>query len=58
MAAKGENRIKLALFCSVCKSRNYMTTRNKVNTLEKLKLNKYCKMCRKVTEHRETEKLK
>ena len=58
MAAKGENVIKLALFCSVCKNRNYITTRNKVNTLDKLKLNKFCNHCRKVTEHKETEKLK
>lgn len=58
MAAKGEHRAKLGLICSVCKNRNYVTTRNKVNTLEKLELNKFCKHCRKVTEHKETEKLK
>ena len=58
MAAKGENVIKLALFCSICKNRNYITTRNKVNTLDKLKLKKFCNHCRKVTEHKETEKLK
>ncbi|RJQ37340.1 50S ribosomal protein L33 [Candidatus Microgenomates bacterium] len=56
--AKGEHRIKLALVCPVCKNRNYMTSRNKLNTLEKLKLNKYCKYCKKKTEHKETEKLK
>ena len=58
MASKGEQRVKVGLVCSVCKNRNYITTRNKVNTLEKLKLKKFCKHCRKVTEHRETEKLK
>ncbi|MEK7534610.1 MAG: 50S ribosomal protein L33 [Patescibacteria group bacterium] len=58
MPAKGENRIKVGLVCTVCKSRNYITTRNKVNTPEKLRLKKFCKRCRKVTEHRETEKLK
>ena len=58
MASKGEQRVKIALICTVCKNRNYITTRNKVNTPEKIKLKKFCKHCRKVTEHRETEKLK
>jgi len=58
MAAKGEQRITIGLTCTVCKSRNYVTTRNKANTPEKLKLKKFCKHCRKVTEHKETEKLK
>jgi len=58
MASKGEQRVKIALFCTVCKNRNYITTRNKVNTPEKIKLKKFCKHCRKVVEHKETEKLK
>jgi large subunit ribosomal protein L33 len=58
MAKKGEHRIKLGLVCSVCKNRNYITQKNKMETPEKLKLNKFCKHCRKVTEHKETEKLK
>ena len=56
--AKGEHRVKLGLKCSVCKNVNYIKTRNKLNTEEKLLLRKYCKYCRKVTEHKETEKLK
>lgn len=56
--AKGEHRIKIALVCSVCKNRNYLTVRNKLNTPEKLVLKKYCRHCRKKTEHKETEKLK
>ncbi|MFH1535724.1 MAG: 50S ribosomal protein L33 [Patescibacteria group bacterium] len=56
--AKGEHRTKLGLFCSACKSRNYITERNKLNTLEKLVLKKYCRFCKKKTEHKETEKLK
>ena len=56
--AKAEHRITLGLVCSVCKNRNYVTTRNKLNTLEKLLLKKFCKHCKKVTEHKETEKLK
>ena len=58
MAKKGEHRIKIGLVCSVCKGRNYITTRNKLNTPEKIKLTKFCKKCRKKTEHKETDKLK
>jgi large subunit ribosomal protein L33 len=46
------------LKCTVCKNFNYLTQRNKLNTTEKLKLNKYCKRCRKATEHKEAAKLK
>lgn len=56
--AKGEHRPNLGLICTVCKSRNYITQRNKINTLEKLKLKKFCKTCRKVTDHKENDKLK
>ncbi|MBI1982144.1 MAG: 50S ribosomal protein L33 [Candidatus Levybacteria bacterium] len=58
MAKKGDQRITIALVCSTCKNRNYMTSRNKLNTPEKLVLKKYCSHCRKKTEHKETEKLK
>jgi large subunit ribosomal protein L33 len=58
MAKKGEHRATLGLVCSVCKSRNYITQRNKLNTTDKLKLMKYCKHCKKSTEHKEVEKLK
>lgn len=58
MAKKGEHRVTLGLICTTCKNRNYVTTRNKINTAEKLLLKKYCKHCRKITEHRESEKLK
>ena len=58
MPKKGEHRIKIGLVCTVCKSRNYVTTRNKLNTTEKLRLKKFCNHCRKVTEHKETDKLK
>jgi large subunit ribosomal protein L33 len=57
MAKKG-SRQTLALVCTVCKSRNYVTQKNKTNTPDKLKLKKYCRHCRKVTEHKETSKLK
>lgn len=56
--AKGEHRILVGLVCTVCKNRNYVTQRNKLNTLEKLAMKKFCKFCKKSTEHKETEKLK
>ena len=58
MAKKGEHRITLGLVCAVCKNRNYVTQRNKLNTEEKLLLKKYCRHCRKITDHKESEKLK
>jgi len=55
--AKKEHRILLALLCQVCKSQNYMTSKNKTEVKEKLVLKKYCKRCKKHTEHKETDKL-
>ncbi|MBI2011630.1 50S ribosomal protein L33 [Candidatus Daviesbacteria bacterium] len=55
--AKKENRQILGLDCSVCKNRNYITSKNTLNTKDKLRLNKYCKHCRKVTPHEEVKKL-
>ena len=58
MAKKGGARITVGLDCKVCKSRNYVTTRNKLNTKDKLALKKFCNNCRKIQEHKEVEKLK
>lgn len=58
MAKKGGHRITVGLVCTVCKNRNYLSQRNKINTEEKLKLTKFCKHCRKKTEHKEVDKLK
>ncbi len=55
--AKKEQRINVALICTVCKSQNYMTQRNKINTTEKLHFKKYCSTCKKHTEHKESGKL-
>ncbi len=57
MAKKGQRQI-LALVCSVCKSQNYITEKNKTNTPDKLVLKKYCSVCKKKTEHKEKSKLK
>lgn len=57
MAKKGA-RVLYALVCTVCKTQNYLTSKNKLNTQDKLALNKYCKRCRKSTPHKESTKLK
>ena len=57
MAKKGSREI-VTLVCKNCKAQNYVTTRNKVNLEGKLVLKKFCKHCRKQTEHKESSKLK
>jgi len=60
MAKKG-NRPLITLTCELCKKergvvvRNYYTKRNTINTTEKLKLNKFCSIHRKVTPHTEAK---
>ncbi len=53
MAKKGEARDNVTLVCTVCKNENYRVEKNKRNTPERLKLNKYCPKCNKHTEHNE-----
>ena len=56
MASKGkENRIVVTLACTVCKSRNYTTSKNKKNDPERLELRKYCTTCHEPAAHRETK---
>lgn len=55
--ARKEKRVLIAMVCTVCKSQNYITNKNKMEQKEKLVLKKYCKMCKKHTSHKETEKL-
>lgn len=56
--AKGAREI-VGMLCSVCKSQNYVTTRNKVNMENvKLEIKKFCNNCHKITAHKETAKLK
>jgi len=63
MAKKGAREL-VSLTCSVCKSQNYITDRNKVNMElkgkkgSKLEIKKFCKKCRKSTSHKENSKLK
>ena len=57
MAKKGP-RILIAFQCTICKSNNYISQKNRNNVEGKLELKKYCKRCRKHTLHKETTKLK
>lgn len=56
MAKKG-SRILVGLICVTCGKQNYVVSKNKVNSTEALKLNKYCNKCKKPTVHKETKKL-
>jgi len=58
MAKKSKHRETVGLSCKACKSRNYVTTRNKINMEGKLAIKKYCKGCREKTDHKETTSLK
>lgn len=55
--AKKTSRIMLGLVCEVCNQQNYIITKNKVNTTEALKLNRYCNHCKKHTPHKERKKI-
>ena len=43
------------LKCTVCKSANYYTDKNKKLVTKKIELKKYCKKCRKSTKHKEAK---
>jgi len=57
MAKKGQRQL-IGLVCSICGRQNYISEKNKTNVPEKLTIKKYCPHCRKITEHKETSKLK
>ena len=52
--ARNDKRIAVTLKCQVCKRRNYITTKNKINDRERIELTKYCKWDRVHTAHKET----
>jgi large subunit ribosomal protein L33 len=41
--------------CSQCKRRNYVSTKNRKKTTEKLEFKKFCRWCRSHTVHKETK---
>jgi large subunit ribosomal protein L33 len=48
-------RDNITLVCEECKSKNYMTTKNKKKTPGRLELKKFCNTCRKHNNHKETK---
>jgi large subunit ribosomal protein L33 len=48
-------RDNITLQCTDCKGRNYVTTKNKKTTTERLEFKKFCSRCRKHTAHKETK---
>ncbi|HHU29718.1 MAG: 50S ribosomal protein L33 [Bacillota bacterium] len=48
-------RVQITLACGECKRRNYITTKNKRTTPDRIELSKYCKFCKKHTDHKETK---
>lgn len=53
MAKKRDKKDKITLRCTSCKEENYHTSKNRKNTPDKLNLNKFCPVERKVTVHAE-----
>ncbi|HUV94529.1 MAG TPA: 50S ribosomal protein L33 [Anaerolineae bacterium] len=51
--ARRANRIVITLACTECRERNYTTEKNRTNDSGRITLTKYCRRCRKHTEHRE-----
>jgi len=48
-------RVNITLACTECGERNYITTKNKRTTTERVELKKYCSRDKKHTLHRETK---
>ncbi len=44
----------ITLECTVCKHRNYTTTKNKRKQSGRVEYRKYCRFCNKHTSHKET----
>lgn len=51
--AKNENRMYVTLLCNECKNESRVTSKNKKNTPDRIELSRYCKKCRKHTNHKE-----
>ena len=51
-----DKRVHVTLECQECKRRNYITTKSKANTRERILLKKYCRWCRSHVDHKETRR--
>ena len=56
MSDSKRNKNQIKLRCSVCKSSNYYTRKNKKLVERKIELSKYCKKCHVHTPHKEAKK--
>ncbi len=56
MAKKGDKRKLIGLICEACKQRHYYTTKNTLNTPDKVELMKYCPVKRIQAKQVETKK--
>jgi large subunit ribosomal protein L33 len=56
MAKKGDKRKIIGLTCEACKQRHYYTTKNTMNTPDKVELVKYCPIKRVQAKQTETKK--
>jgi large subunit ribosomal protein L33 len=48
-------RENVTLQCTACKEKNYVTTKNKKTTTERLEFSKFCPRCRKHVDHKEVK---
>jgi large subunit ribosomal protein L33 len=48
-------RDNITLVCQECKNRNYVTTKNKKKTPDRLEFKKFCPRCRTHKGHKETK---
>lgn len=48
-----EPRSEITLVCSVCKSENYINTKNKRTHADRVEFKKFCPKCNKSTLHKE-----
>lgn len=56
MAKKGDKRNIIGLVCDACGQRHYYSTKNTMNTPEKVELKKYCPAKRVTAKQAETKK--
>jgi large subunit ribosomal protein L33 len=49
-----DKRVQVTLACDVCKRRNYITVKSKINDRDRIEMKKYCRFDRRHTLHKET----
>jgi large subunit ribosomal protein L33 len=49
-----DKRVQVTLACDVCKRRNYITMKSKINSRDRIEMKKYCRFDRRHTLHKET----